>query len=151
MHRHWVLYRSLGSRLHTHVTVWELLYIIILTNFIFVKYNTNHNNHSKTFEMVNNQDKPMDPDPNIPPGQKPPDRSPATRERSASPWACANRPSRRRDPRRWTYNHMLGILQHASDCTICGAYVTHFMESHLMENASFMMRFTAETLNLSRS
>src|ERR1700720_4450154 len=80
----------------------------------------------------------MDPDPNIPPGQKPPDRSPATRERSASPWACANRPSRRRDPRRWTYNHMLGILQHASDYTICGAYVTHFMESHLTKNASFI-------------
>src|ERR1700722_17427888 len=33
---------------------------------------------------------------------------------------------------------MLGILQHASDCTICGAYVTHFMESHLMENTSFI-------------
>ena len=33
---------------------------------------------------------------------------------------------------------MLGILQYASDCTICGAYVTHFMESHLTENASFI-------------
>src|ERR1700722_13080168 len=106
--------------------------------FIFVKYNYYHVNHLKTFEMVNNQDKPMDPDPNIPPGRKPPDRSLATREHSASPWACASRPSRRRDPYGWTYNHMLGILQHASDCAICGAYVTHFMESHLMENASFI-------------
>src|SRR6202040_3152307 len=71
-------------------------------------------------------------------GRKPPDRSLTTREHSASPWACASRPSRRGDPYGWTYNHMLGILQHASDCTICGAYVTHFMESHLMENASFI-------------
>ena len=97
-----------------------------------------HINHSKIFKMANEQDEPMDPDPNIPLGQKPPDRSPATLERSASPWAHANRPSRRRDPHGWTYNHMLGILQHASDCTICGAYVTHFMESHLTENASFI-------------
>src|ERR1700722_11756887 len=88
--------------------------------------------------MANKQDEPMDLDTNIPLGRKPPDRSPATRERSASPRARANSPSRRRDPHGWTYNHMLGILQHASDCTICGAYVTHFMESHLMENASFI-------------
>src|ERR1700720_2127551 len=80
----------------------------------------------------------MDPDPNIPPVRKPPDRSPATREHSASPWACANRPSRRRDSHGWTYNPMLGILQHASDCSTCGAYVTHFMESHLTENSSFI-------------
>ena len=53
---------------NVHMTVRELLYIIILTNFIFVKYNSNHINHLKTFEMVNNQDEPMDPDPNIPPG-----------------------------------------------------------------------------------
>src|ERR1700720_1701129 len=88
--------------------------------------------------MANKQDEPMNLDPNIPPGRKPPDRSPATRERSVSPQARANRPSRRRNPHRWTYNHMLGILQHASHCTICGAYVTHFMESHLTENASFI-------------
>src|ERR1700722_10110595 len=118
------------------MTVWELLYIIILTNFIFVKYNSNHINHSKTFKMANNQDEPMDLDPNIPPGRKPPDHSPTTRECSASPQARANWPSRKRDTHGWTYNHMLGILQHASDCTICGAYVTHFMESHLTENAS---------------
>ena len=62
------------------MTVRELLYIIILMDFIFVKYNTNHNNHLKTFEMVNNQDEPMDLDPNIPPGRKPPDRSPALSE-----------------------------------------------------------------------
>ena len=52
--------------------------------------------------------------------------------------AHANRPSRRRGPHGWTYNHMLGILQHASDCSTCGAYVTHFMESHLTENTSFI-------------
>src|SRR6202040_454790 len=118
VHHHRVLYRSLGSRLHVHVTVRELLYIIILMNFIFVKYNTNHHNYLKTFEMVNNQDEPMDPVPNIPPGRKPPDRSPTTRECSASPRAHANRPFRRGDPYGWTYNHMLGILQHASVCTI---------------------------------
>ena len=56
----------------------------------------------------------------------------------ASPWAHANRPSQRSDPHGWTYNHMLGILHHASDCSTCGAYVTHFMESHLMENTSFI-------------
>src|ERR1700720_628831 len=80
----------------------------------------------------------MDLDPNIPLGQKPPDHSPANRECSASPWARANRPSRRRDPHSWTYNHMLGILQHASCCSTCGAYVTHFMESHLNEDTSFI-------------
>src|ERR1700722_18030585 len=88
--------------------------------------------------MANEQDEPMDPDPNIPLGRKPPDCSLTTRERSASPQARANRPSRRRDPHTWTYYHMQGILQHASDCTICGAHVTHFMESHLTENASFI-------------
>src|ERR1700720_2382793 len=82
--------------------------------FIFVKYNTNYN-HLKTFDMVINQDEPMDSDPNIPPGGKPPDCSPANRERSASPQARANRPSRRGDPHGWTYNHMLGILQHCCD------------------------------------
>src|SRR6202041_1960699 len=67
-----------------------------------------------------------------------PDRSPANRECSASPWAHANRPSWRRDPHGWTYNHMLGILQHASGCSTCGAYVTHFMESHLNKDTSFI-------------
>src|ERR1700720_4648172 len=90
------------------------------------------------FEMVLNPDDPMDPDPAVPPGQKPPDHFPANRECSASTLACTNRPSKGRDPHGWTYNHMLGILQHASECSICGAYVTHFMESHLMENASFI-------------
>src|ERR1700720_3475461 len=80
----------------------------------------------------------MDLDPNIPPGQKAPDHSPANRECSASPWACASRPSWRRDPHGWTYNHMLGILQHASGCSTCGAYVTHFMESHLNEDTSLI-------------
>src|ERR1700722_312607 len=91
--------------------------------------------------MVINQDEPMDLDPNIPPGRKPPDHSPANREHSASPRAHANRPSRRRDPHGWTYNHMLGILQHAPDCSSCGAYVTHFKESHLTEQASFIDAF----------
>src|ERR1700720_2734432 len=80
----------------------------------------------------------MDLDPNIPLGQKPPDHSPANRECSVSPRARANRPSRRRDPHSWTYNHMLGILQHASGCSTYGAYVTHFMESHLNKDASFI-------------
>src|ERR1700720_3272283 len=106
-------------------------------NFIFVKYNSCHH-HSKKFEMVPNPDDPMDPVPYIPPGQKPPDRSPANRECSASPRARASRPSRRRDPHGWTYNHMLGILQHASGCSTCEAYVTHFMESHLNEDTSFI-------------
>src|ERR1700723_260793 len=88
--------------------------------------------------MVLTPDDPMDPDPNIPPGRKPPDCSAANRERSASPRARANRPSQRRDPHSWTYNHMLGILQHASSCSTCGAYVTHFMESHLNEDTSFI-------------
>src|ERR1700722_7124066 len=88
--------------------------------------------------MVFTPDDPMDSDPNIPPGQKPPDRSPADRECSASPRACASRPSWRRDPHGWAYNHMLGILQHASGCSTCGAYVTHFMESHLNEDTSFI-------------
>src|ERR1700722_10768591 len=88
--------------------------------------------------MVFTPDDLMDPDPNIPPGRKPPDRSPANRECSASPQAGANRPSQRRDPHGWTYNHMLGILQHASGCPTCGAYVTHFMKSHLNEDTSFI-------------
>src|SRR6202040_2915627 len=54
------------------------------------------------------------------------------------PWACTNRPSRRSDPHGGTYNHMLGILQHASGCPTCGAYVPHFMESHLNEDTSFI-------------
>src|SRR6202040_2208266 len=54
------------------------------------------------------------------------------------PWACTNRPSRRSDPHGGTYNHMLGILQHAFGCPTCGAYVTHFMESHLNEDTSFI-------------
>src|ERR1700720_29188 len=87
--------------------------------FIFIKYNIYYH-HSKPFEMVLTPDDPMDLDPNIPPGQKPPDRSPANRECSVSPWARTNRPSRRRDPHGWTYNHMLGILQHASGCSTCG-------------------------------
>src|ERR1700720_4620437 len=33
---------------------------------------------------------------------------------------------------------MLGILQHAFGCPTCGAYVTHFMESHLNEDTSFI-------------
>src|SRR6202041_3465865 len=81
--------------------------------FIFIKYNIYYH-HSKPFEMVLTPDDPMDPDPNIPPGQKPPDRSPANREHSASPRARASGPSRKRDPHSWTYNHILGILQHAS-------------------------------------
>ena len=105
--------------------------------FIFIKYNSYYN-HSKLFEMVFTPDDPMDPDPNIPPGRKPPNRSPANREHSASPRARTNRPSQRRDPHGWTYNHMLGILQHASNCSTCGAYVTHFMELHLNEDASFI-------------
>src|SRR6202040_963859 len=104
---------------------------------IFIKYNPYYN-HSKLFEMVLTPDDPTDTDPNLPLGRKPLDRSPANRERSASPQARANRPSWRRDPHGWTYNHMLGILQHASGCPTCGAYVTHFMESHLNEDTSFI-------------
>ena len=36
--------------------------------FIFVKYNYYHINHSNIFEMANEQDEPIDQDPNIPPG-----------------------------------------------------------------------------------
>ena len=105
--------------------------------FIFIKYNIYYH-HSKHFEMVLTPDDPMDPDPNIPLGQKPPDHFPANRECSASPRARAKRSSWRRDPHGWTYNHMLGILQHASGCSTCGAYVTHFMESHLNKDTSFI-------------
>src|ERR1700722_1706472 len=121
--------------------------------FIFIKYNIYYH-HSKLSEMVFTPDDPMDPDPNIPPGQKPPDRSPANRECSASPWAHANRPSQRRDPHGWTYNHMLGILQHASGCSTCGAYVTHFMESQcriLTKTHHLLMLSTAKTPKWSRS
>ncbi len=68
----------------------------------------------------------------------PPGRSPAQRERSASPRA-RGRNSRRDEPRRWMYNPLMECVAHRStECRVCGEYSSHLNNAAMDDDQSYI-------------
>jgi hypothetical protein len=90
-----------------------------------------------TYTMAPDFDGPMDGEGE---GQKslPPLRSPAMRERSASPRA-QERSSRRSGPRDWMYSPMIDCVTHrGSECLTCGMYTLHLITTLMEEDPSYI-------------